>query len=239
LFPATAAVTALSKNMAEKVIRFGCAPSKVKLQQLAVDTNKYKPSKSKSYNFGNVTILTVARLVEKKGIEVAIDAFSRLSKGHDIRYRIAGDGHLRNHIEKKIRSLNLTNEVEMLGWIDQGEIRKELDRADLFLLPSVTSESGNQEGTPTALLEAQACGVPVVSTLHAGIPEIVLDGVTGILVDEGNVDSLALGLKKLLKMPDRWAEMGREGRKHVLEVHSIPVMTSRLEKLYNSVTATK
>jgi colanic acid/amylovoran biosynthesis glycosyltransferase len=143
---------------------------------------------------------------------------------------------LRQRIEKKIRALNLGDEVEMLGWINQSEIQNEFDRADLFLLPSVTSNSGDQEGTPTALLEAQACGVPVVSTLHAGIPEIVLDGVTGFLVEEGNVNSLVLGLEKLLGMPDRWEEMGKEGRKHVLEVHSIPVMTRRLEKLYNSVT---
>jgi len=236
LFPATAAVTALSGEMAEKIIKLGCAPNKVRLQQLSVDTNKYKPRKSNQNDSGHINILTVGRLVEKKGIELAIDAFSRLHKEYNLRYRIAGDGHLRHRIENKIRALDLEDKIEMLGLIDQTEVQKELDKADLFLLPSVTSKSGNQEGTPTALLEAQACGVPVVSTLHAGIPEIVLDGVTGFLVEEGNVEELALGLKKLLEMPDRWEEMGKEGRQHVLEVHSIPVMTCRLEKLYNSVT---
>ena len=93
------------------------------------------------------------------------------------------------------------------------ELPKILGKAHIFILASVTASSSNEEGIPNALKEAMATGLPVVSTYHAGIPELVEDGVTGFLVPERNVDLLADKLEYLITHPERWLKMGREGRK--------------------------
>jgi colanic acid/amylovoran biosynthesis glycosyltransferase len=235
LFPAADAVTALSEDMAEKLSEAGCNPEKIETQQLAIDTEQYRFRRRARDEDDPVTVLTVARFTEKKGIEYAVDAIARLEGNYDLRYRIAGDGPRRERIERRIEQRGLETTVELLGWVDQSTVQQELADADVFLLPSVTASDGDQEGTPTVLLEAQASGLPVVSTYHAGIPEIVIDGESGILVPERDVDSLVGGLETVFENADRWPEMGKRGRQIVETTHSIPAMTDRLERLYREV----
>jgi colanic acid/amylovoran biosynthesis glycosyltransferase len=236
LFPLCDAVTALSDDMAKKLSNAGCAETRIFKQQLAINANDYQ-FQPRERGDESLRLLTVARLVEKKGLSDAVAAVSRLSNEYDIKYRIAGDGPLRGRIERQIERQEVTESVEILGWVEQDVVARELSDAHLFVLPSVTAPDGDEEGTPTVLLEAQASGLPVLSTLHAGIPEIVDDGGSGLLVPEGDVDALTDGLRSLIESPEDWPTMGRRGRELVESTHTIPVMTERLEQIYREVTS--
>lgn len=235
LFPLCDAVTTLSDDMTEKMIDAGCPPEKLVKQQLAIDTTQYRFHRRQRSKRDPFNLLTVSRFTEKKGISYAVDAVTRLTDDYDIRYRIAGDGPLRKQLERQVAQRGIEDSVEFLGWISQDIVRRELANAHGFLLPSVTASNGDQEGTPTALLEAQASGLPVISTYHAGIPEIVADGESGYLVPERDVDALTQALEQLFQSESEWTQMGRRGRELVRSSHSIPVMTDRLESLYNNI----
>jgi colanic acid/amylovoran biosynthesis glycosyltransferase len=235
LFPATDVVTVLSEDMREKIEDAGCPSSKTVKQPLAVDASTFEFVERKRAADGPITIASIARLVEKKGIRYAVDAIANLANDYEVQYKVAGDGPLREQLERRIRDRGVEGSVELLGWLDQTEVSELLAESDVFLLPSVTAASGDQEGTPTVLLEAQACGLPVVSTYHAGIPEIVSDGHSGLLVPERDVEALTRRLRTLLEHDERWSEMGRAGRGYVENNHSIPVVVDGLERIYGSV----
>lgn len=235
LFPYCDAVTALSDDMVSKISNAGCPKKKISKQQLAIDTERYQFLARERRDDEPITLLTVARFTEKKGLEYAIEAVARLADDYDVTYRIAGDGPRREQLEARIEQHDLEDTIELLGWIDQDTVEQELSNAHVFVLPSVTASNGDQEGTPTVLLEAQSAGLPVVSTTHAGIPEIVRDGESGILVPEKDTGALVGGLRDVFEKAERWPEMGRVGRESVEKTHSIPVMTDRLERLYRDV----
>jgi colanic acid/amylovoran biosynthesis glycosyltransferase len=110
---------------------------------------------------------------------------------------------------------------------------KELEAADLFAQPSLTASDGDSEGgAPTTLLEAQACGVPILATSHADIPHVVVEGESALLAPERDAEALAAGLERLLAEPERWPAMGRAGRAHVLTHHDAGAQAERLEALY-------
>jgi colanic acid/amylovoran biosynthesis glycosyltransferase len=110
-----------------------------------------------------------------------------------------------------------------------------MTEAHLFLLSSVTAEDGDQEGTPVSLIEAQACGLPVLSSFHSGIPEIVRDGQSGFLVAERDVVGLAERIVYLVGHPEIWPGMGCEGRRHVETHHDIRRLNGDLDRLYREV----
>ena len=109
---------------------------------------------------------------------------------------------LRGKLQQLIHDLGVTRAVKLLGWKQQGEILESFYQAHLFLAPSVTAKDGDQEGTPTVLLQAMATGLPVVSTVHSGIPEMVQDGVSGFLVPERDVDALTEKVAYLIEHPE-------------------------------------
>lgn len=232
LFDAADAVTVLSEDMREKIEDAGCPPSKTTKVPLCVDTSTFAFSERTGGADDRIELVSVARLVEKKGLAYAVDAVARLADEYDVRYRIAGDGDLRSDLEERIRARGLDGQVELLGWVEQAAVSDLLAAGDVFLLPSVTARSGDEEGTPTVLLEAQARGLPVVSTYHSGIPEIVADGRSGLLAPERDADALARKLRTLFDHPELWGEMGRNGRQYVEEVHAVDTVTERLERLY-------
>jgi len=234
LFTRADIVTALSEDMRSTLVDHGCPPSKVHIQPLSIDTDLF-PYRERTLTDGPVQILSVARFVEKKGLVYAIEAVAALADEHDVQYTIIGDGDRRDLIETKIAEYDLEDTVELLGWQPQSVVADEMEDAHLFMLPSVTAKSGDKEGTPTVLLEAQSMGLPVVSTYHAGIPEIVEDGETGILVPERDSDALVDALEALLSEPDRWSEMGKRGRDHIEQNHSIEAVTDDLLELYRSL----
>jgi colanic acid/amylovoran biosynthesis glycosyltransferase len=223
--------------MRQRLVALGCPPEKVVMQPIAIPVARY-PFRERQRRSGRpVRLLFCASLREKKGLVYALEALARVrASGPDLALRVAGDGPERAAILARIEGLGLRDAVEMLGPIPHDEFVKELDAADLFVQPSVTAENGDAEGgAPTTLLEAQACGLPVLSTLHADIPNVVGHGESGLLAPERDAEALAAHLETLVAEPERWPAMGRAGRARVLNFHDTGPLIDRLEDLYFSL----
>jgi colanic acid/amylovoran biosynthesis glycosyltransferase len=223
----------VSEQIKDVLIKLGCDERKVVVHRSGVQLTKFHPDLYKPKPRGKLRLLTIARLVEKKGVEYGIRAVTKVLKSHpDIEYKIAGDGHLRNSLQKLIEELKVFDNIELLGWQNQEQIIEALREADILLAPSVTSQSGDREGIPGAIVEALAWGLPVLSTRHSGIPEVIQDGESGFLVPERNTDALAEKLEYLIEHPELWPEMGRKGRKYVEEHYDIDKLNDRLVEIY-------
>lgn len=144
-------------------------------------------------------VVSVGRLVDYKGFDVLIRACALLrDAGRPVRCRIAGEGPERPRLEELIVALDLGALVELAGGCPQEQVIAMLGRADLFVMASVPGADGQQDGIPIVLMEAMALGVPVVSTRLSGIPELVVDGQTGLLVAPGDAAQLAAAIRRLL-----------------------------------------
>ncbi len=233
LFMEGDAFLAVSDSIKKKLVESGCKEEKILVHHMGIDLNKIKYSERKIQSKEYVKILTVGRLTEKKGHEYALKAIADVIKTHkDISYIIAGDGPLKGKLESLASSLGITGNVEFFGAIDQDELLKLYEQAHIFILPSVTARDGDQEGAPVVLMEAQASGIPVISTLHSGIPEVVVDGKSGFLVPEKDADALADKINYLIEHPEIWPELGRAGRTTVEEKYDINKLNDRLIEVY-------
>ena len=228
--------TVNTRFTAGKVVALGCPENKLVKLPVGLDISKYTLQERKLCPGESVKIVTVARLVEKKGIEYAIRAVAKVVKSYpNIVYQIAGDGPLREAIENLIMELDLSNNVKLLGWMTQDELLQLYADAHIFVLSSVTAANGDQEGQGLVLQEAQAMGLPVLSTLHNGIPDGVLDGQSGFLVPERDVNALAEKLSYLIEHPQVWSDMGRAGRTYVEKHYDIDRLNEWLVEIYRKV----
>lgn len=226
-----------SNDMRKDMINLGCPGEKIKIHHSSIDLAKF-PFREKiaSPENGRINILLVGRLTEKKGVPYAIDAFKKVSELHkNIHFTIVGDGPLKSSLQKHIRLSGLQEKIHLLGSLPQKEVIKTMLKSHIFILPSITASDGDKEGIPNVLTEAMATGLPVISTKHGGIPELIEDGRNGFLVEERNVDLLADRLGHLIEHPELWSVFGREGRKKVEEEFNIEKQTEKLEKIYESL----
>jgi len=174
--------------------------------------------------------------LKKKGHEYSIKALANIVKEHqNVEYIIAGDGPLKGRLESLIRELGIEKYVKLLGEFPQDEILNLYKDASIVVLPSVIADDGDQEGIPVVLMEAQAVGLPIISTFHSGIPEVVIDGESGFLVPERDINAISAKLDYLIRHPDRWGSMGRYGRKLIEERYDIGKLNSRLVNIYNGL----
>ena len=219
--------------MKARLEALGCPEEKIQIVHLGVDLDRIGFRERRAPSGRRVRVLYAGRLVEKKQVLDALEAFKKVADlRQDIEFCIVGDGDLRPSVEVRIRQLNLEDRVVLRGAVSHAETLREMDEADLFILPSATAPNGDMEGTPTVLMEAQASGLPVVSTFHADIPEVVVDGESGLLAPERDIGVLAKHLKHLLDDPGCWAEMGAAGRRHVEENYDIRREVGKLEGVY-------
>lgn len=224
----------------QQVVKLGCDEKKIIILPVGLRVEKFKFSIRKIQPREPIKILTVGRLVEKKGHEYAIKAIAKIVKKHkNIKYIVAGDGPLRANLENLALKLGIMNHVEFLGAVEQNEVLNLYQQAHIFILPSVTASNGDREGQALVLQEAQATGLPVVSTLHNGIPEGVLEGKSGFLVPEKDVDALAERLEYLIEHPEIWPEMGKYGRKFVEEKYDIKKLNQKLVEIYQNLIEEK
>lgn len=215
----------LSKLLGEK---YG---ANIEIIRYGIDISRFSFIERKSS--GNVKILFIGRLVEKKGPSYAIEAFYKvLQEIPNIELRIIGDGPLNDKINELIHKLDLKGKVILLGAQPQSMVLKEMAEADIFFLPSLTAENGDREGSPVSILEAEATGLPVVSTIHTGIPEIVIDGKTGFLAPEKDTLAMAERLKQLVIDPELRIKMGKAGRVHVETNYDRKNEIDNLERLF-------
>jgi len=144
-------------------------------------------------------IITVARLVEKKGIRNALSALSKIKNEYPaLRYTIIGKGPCGHELRRKTVESGLKDAVEFIPWLENSEVLERVIRADIFCLPSVRTESGDMDGIPVALMEAMALGTCVISTRLSAIPELIESGREGLLVASGNIEELAGAFRTLL-----------------------------------------
>jgi colanic acid/amylovoran biosynthesis glycosyltransferase len=183
-----------------------------------------------------VRLISVGRLVEKKGFEYAIKAVaSILDTCSNISYMIVGDGPLKNTLQDLIDYLHLSNRVSILGPRNQEEILSLLPQSDILLAPSINSRDGDQEGIPVAIMEAMATGLPVLTTTHAGIPELVKDGICGFVVKQGDVDMLAKRLHQLVASPELRTTLGNAARNIVKTNFDVDMLNDRLVRLFSHI----
>jgi len=178
---------------------------------------------------GPPTVLCVAALREYKGIPVLIEACRRLREaGLDVRCEVIGEGPERADLEARIAAAGLGDRLVLLGARRQDEVRRRMAGAMAVVLPSVVARDGQMEGIPVALMEAAAAGKPVVASRLSGVPELVADGETGLLVPPGDPEALAAALAGLLADPERAARMGEAGRERVRRVFDLARTTAEL-----------
>lgn len=226
-----------TNSMRHEVIALGCPQDKIiKHYPAGIDLAKFVFRPRTARPGEPIILLTVARLVEKKGIAYALRAAAKAKQDYsNLEYWIVGEGPLREPLEVLVSELGLTETVRMFGAQTEAEVLRLLSQAHLFLLPSATGSDGDEDSSPIALLEAQAAGLPVLSTLHCGIPEIVLDGESGWLVPERDVDALAAKLCYLVERPQIWPKMGGKGRGFVEKYFSADRLSDRSVEIYQGL----
>jgi len=245
LFDYGAVFLAEGSFLKKQLIGLGCPPEKIKVQHLGVPLERY-PVKS----YGGINdkkkfiILQVATFREKKGIEYALQAIAALRSEHEnIEFRLIGKGDTNEaelRIRKRIEALNIGDCVTLPGAKSHIETLQEMAHADILLQPSVTAADGDNEGgAPVSVIEASGIGLPVVSSFHADIPEVVKNGTTGLLAPERNVEELTKHLHNLLSHPGMMSQMGTAGRVHVEQEYNLSRQIAKLEQLYSSILAMK
>jgi colanic acid/amylovoran biosynthesis glycosyltransferase len=233
LFDQADALLTLSETMSRDLAALGCPPSKLTVHHIGTDTRKFAFTPRLPPSDGVCRLVSVARLVEKKGLDFALKAVSAASAaGVSVRYDIVGDGDRRPQLQSLIESLGLAEKVHLLGWKTQSEVADILSQAHILLAPSVTASSGDQEGTPVALMEAMAMGLPVISTYHSGIPEMIRDGKTGYLVLERDADALAGRIIDLARHPELWEPLSRAARQTAEREFDTNRLNDRLVEIY-------
>lgn len=224
----------------QKALKIGCNPNKIVVHGSGIDCRQFAFKPRYFPTDGIVRIATTGRLVEKKGIEYCIRAIAKVSQIHpNIEFNIIGDGPLKVNFEKLIEELNIGHAVKLLGWKQHQEIAEILNTCHLFLAPSVTAADGNQDAPVNTLKEAMAMGLPVISTYHGGIPELVADGISGFLVPERDADAIAQKLAYLIEHPEIWESMGSSGRRRVEEKYDREKLNDELVEIYQSLLPSK
>ncbi|MBW1252622.1 glycosyltransferase [Pantoea allii] len=197
LFQQSELMLPISHLWQNKLIAMGCPPEKIHVTRMGIEPEKFNFQPRDAFH-KPLRIVSVARLTEKKGLDVAVKASAILKqRGGQFQYTIIGNGDQDQMMRDFIAHEKMDDCVTMSGFKPQEEIRKALNEADIFLLPSKTAADGDMEGIPVALMEAMAVGLPVVSTFHSGIPELIEHNVSGWLVKEDDAEALADTLLKL------------------------------------------
>jgi len=234
LFAQADAILVEGSHMRRGLVALGCPAEKVVIQRIGIEVNEIECVPRTPPADRVVVFLVCGSFIQKKGIPVAIDAFAKArSKHRGMRLDVVGDGPMRGAIEDLIDHLGVHDCVRLLGYRTHSEYLALSRDAHVFVAASQTADDGETEGgAPTVLLEMQAAGVPVVSTLHADIPGIVMDGRAGFLVPERDSDALAERMVFLAKNPEAWPAMGAEGRRYVETHHDIEAQTRTIEDIY-------
>ncbi|EFM1880587.1 colanic acid biosynthesis glycosyltransferase WcaL [Escherichia coli] len=226
----------ISDLWAGRLQKMGCPREKIAVSRMGVDMTRFSPRPVKA-PATPLEIISVARLTEKKGLHVAIEACRQLKEqGMAFRYRILGIGPWERRLRTLIEQYQLEDVVEMPGFKPSHEVKAMLDDADVFLLPSVTGADGDMEGIPVALMEAMAVGIPVISTLHSGIPELVEADKSGWLVPENDARALAQRLAAFSQLDtDELAPVVKRAREKVEHDFNQQVINRELASLLQAL----
>lgn len=223
----------VSEFTRKKAIEAGFPPEKLLIHYIGIDRKRFAPADNGS---SGGAVLFVGRLVEKKGCSYLLAAMQRVQNRHtNARLVIIGDGPLRKSLEEYAEELKL--DCSFLGAQSHDVVRKYLQSASVLCVPSVAARDGDSEGLPIAILEALSMKVPVVASRHAGIPEAVLDGETGLLAGERDEKELAEQILRFLTDEPFRNACTRRGSDWVATQFDLIRQTSLLEDIYTSVAS--
>ena len=220
----------------QRVIDLGCPADKIQVLYSGVDCQRFAYHPSQFEPNGLTQIVTIGRLVEKKGMEYGIRAVARLiQQGRQLRYVIVGDGPLKAELNRLIQSLGVADAVFLVGAKTQHEILSILEASHLFIATSVTAANGDQDGPVNTLKEAMAVGLPVIGSNHGGIPELVESGVSGFLVPEKDTDAIVKQIDNLLDHPQLWPQLSQAARKKVEQDFATDRVNQQLVTIYHHI----
>ncbi|MFN3015804.1 glycosyltransferase [Vibrio coralliilyticus] len=178
-------------------------------------------------------ICAIGRLVEKKGFRDLVSACHQLKRrGVHFQCEIIGDGELQQELEKQILALGVQDVVVMEGALPQREVKERLKQAAVFVAPCVVGEDGNRDGLPTVLLEAMALGTPCISTDVTGIPEVIVNTQTGLLVKQHNPEGLATAIETLLEQPQSRVTLSQQARELIEREFDIHVNAMKIRSQF-------
>ncbi len=235
MFREAAAVIAVSRAMRRKLASLGAPEAKLHYNPYGIDCARFAGADPSS---APPVFVAVGRFVEKKAPQLTIRAFAEVRGEHeDARLRMIGDGPLLEECRALARELGLGGAVEFLGAQPHERVQEEMRGARCFVQHSVEAPNGDCEGTPVGVLEAGASGLPVVATRHAGIPDAVVEGETGLLVEERDVAGMAAHIRTLARDPVLAATLGQNARRHIAENFSMEQSDRKLWSIIESCAA--
>jgi glycosyltransferase involved in cell wall biosynthesis len=184
---------------------------------------------------GGFRLLFVGRLVERQGVEVLLRAIAARMAEHDLRLTVVGDGPLRPSLVRLAGELGLSGRVDFPGTVDAGSLRRHFLECDAVVLPAVQDAKGDVEGLGVVLIEALSHERPVIASASGGIPDIVIDGETGLLVEPGDPDALGGAIVRVKEDPVLARRLAATGRAHVEQNFSWDAISSELASLYREL----
>jgi len=184
-----------------------------------------------------ITFLQVSNFVEKKGHFYTISAFRELLKFYpNVQLVLAGDGYLKGEIQELVNKMGLNNNVIFPGVVNHNQVSDFMNKADIFLHHSITSSEGDKEGIPNVIMEAMATGLPCISTNHAGIPELIKDGINGLLIEEKDINSYIEKMKELLEKDN---DFSIQARKTIENDFNLDIQVEKLKTIYSELINNK
>lgn len=224
-------IIVVSNAMFKAIHELGCPPDKIVLNPYGVNDFFFNCSPTGKSNI----FFAAGRFVEKKGPDFTIRSFHKMvTQFPDARLYMAGDGPLLENCRQLVKTLSLEKNVFFPGVLKPEMIAGFMQKSIAFVQHSMVASSGDSEGTPVAIMEASAASLPVVSTFHAGIPDVILDGITGILVPETDIDKMADAMLTLLNDKELARKMGRAGRERIKSEYSMERYINVLKTLLYS-----
>lgn len=229
--------------MKEKVVSLGADKNMVKVFHLGVDLGNIEFSPRAVGDDGLIRILMAGRAIEKKGHIYGLMAFERLCRVYpNIRLDMIVGGksikseEIKNAMRKFVAENGIQDKVDWVEFLPYQQYLKRIKNAHIFLQPSVHASDGDAEGGfPVTITELSASGVPIVGTFHCDIPEVVIEGKTGLLAKENDVDDLTRKLEYLVRRPELWPQFGNDGRAHIEKEYNIQTQVQLLEDIYDTL----
>ncbi|WP_242133231.1 glycosyltransferase [Aestuariivivens marinum] len=226
-------VVAVSQEMIVDLIALGCPKEKIVYNPCAPQDIFY----SVNPTFSVSQFLSVGRFTDKKGPTYTIKAFKQVVAKHPkARLFMAGTGELLESCKILVNDLGLQNHIVFLGSIMQQQLLDIMENSLAFVQHSITASNGDKEGTPVAIMEASAAGLPIIATRHAGIPDVVKHGETGFLVDERDVNTMGDYMLSLIKNKNLAINLGTCGKANIQNHFSMPKHLSILQDVLNKST---
>jgi colanic acid/amylovoran biosynthesis glycosyltransferase len=233
VFEAADLLLARSHSIRQSIIAAGCSPDKIRIQRTGVPGSDFEYRPRNFPDDGRFQFLQACRLIEKKGVEVTLEAYARfLERWPNSRLVIAGDGPLRKRLEQFAQQLGIGGKVAFIGFLTKEQLLEVYYESHVFIHPSETTSDGDNEGIPNSLLEAMATGLCSIATRHGGIPEAIEHLQNGVLVEERDFEGVYYWMHRLAEEWSLAAELGQHAAETIGREFNSKTQIEKLESVY-------